>query len=453
MNSTVHNPFSGELVAELPFDTRTDIDRKLDEARVAQLAWARLDVQERVLHVARGMDYFRERSEEVARDVSLQMGKPITQARAELAGMLERSDHMLAIAADVLEPDIMPAEENLHRRIEHVPLGVVLNLAAWNYPLLIPVNVVVPALLAGNSVLLKHSARTPLCGLHFQRAFANLEPANLVTQLIVGHGATAEIVGDARVDQVAFTGSVDGGHAVQRAASDRFIDVGLELGGKDPAYVAADCDLDATVAGIVDGACYNAGQSCCAIERVYVHASIYDDFLARVQPHVAAYQLGDPLDETTTMGPLASASALAFLEQQVRGAVEGGARLLIGGATRDRIFFEPTLIADCPDASDLMRSESFGPIVACRSVVDDDHGLERMNDSDLGLTASVWTKDRERAEWFGARLQVGTVFQNRCDFLDPALAWTGVKDTGKGVTLSSYGLLQLTRRKSFNFRA
>lgn len=439
-------------MAQLPDDSLADIDRKLDAARAAQSAWAAVPVQERVSRVARGMDYFREHREEIARDVTLQMGKPITQARGELAAMLERADHMLAIAAEVLEPEVIPVENALHRRIEHVPLGVVLDLAAWNYPLLIPVNVVVPALLAGNSVLLKHSARTPLCGLHFQRAFADLEPPNLVTQLIVGHEETADIVRDARIAHVAFTGSVAGGHAIQHAASGRFIDVGLELGGKDPAFVAADCDLEATVAGIVDGACYNAGQSCCAVERVYVHASRYDEFLARAQPHLEAYQLGDPLDETTSMGPLAAASALEFLDGQVRGAVLQGARLLSGGAIRERVFFEPTLIADCPDGSDLMRTESFGPILACRSVADDDQALACMNDSDLGLTASVWTTDRQRAEWFGERLQVGTVFQNRCDFLDPALPWTGVKDTGKGVTLSRYGLLQLTRRKSLHFR-
>lgn len=439
-------------MVELPFDDDASIDRKLAAAHGAGASWREFSVPERTERVSRALGFFRSRAEVVARDVTLQMGKPLVQARSEVAGLLERAEHMISIAAESLAADELPERAGFHRRIEHVPLGVVLDLAAWNYPLLIPVNVVVPALLAGNTVLLKHSARTPLCGLHFERAFAELGTPGLVTNLVVGHDATARIVADERISHVAFTGSVAGGHAIQRAASGRFIDVGLELGGKDPAYVAPDCDLAATVAGVVDGACYNAGQSCCAVERVYVHESVHDEFLERAEPLIAAYRTGDPLDEGTTLGPLASASALPFLEGQVGEAVAAGARLVHGGKREDSRFFPATLVADCPDTTDLMRSESFGPILACRPVRDDAEALARMNDSLLGLTASVWTADRERAEWFGARLEAGTVFQNRCDYLDPALAWTGVKDTGKGVTLSRHGFLHLTRCKSIHFR-
>jgi acyl-CoA reductase-like NAD-dependent aldehyde dehydrogenase len=335
-----------------------------------------------------------------------------------------------------------------------VPLGVVLDIAAWNYPLLIPVNVVVPALLAGCVVLLKHSAKTPLCATHFARAFSKLSVRDAVTDLVLTHEDTAALVADERIDHVAFTGSVAGGREIHRAAATRFIDAGLELGGKDPAYVADDADLEHAAAGIVDGACYNAGQSCCAVERVYVHRSLYPQFVARAETLMREYRLGDPLDEKTTLGPLASAGALDVLERQVEDAVSRGARLVLGGkriAGRG-FFFPPTLLADCPQDAEITQEESFGPTLPVLAVSDDAEALKLMNDSRYGLTASVWTKSATRARWFADRLEAGTIYQNRCDYLDPALPWTGVKDSGKGSTLSRYGFLQLTRRKAINFR-
>jgi acyl-CoA reductase-like NAD-dependent aldehyde dehydrogenase len=315
--------------------------------------------------------------------------------------------------------------------------------------------VVVPALLAGNTVLLKHSPLTPLIGRHFEAAFGELDPPSLVTSLILTNEQASRLIGDSQINYVAFTGSVATGTKVYQQAAKRLIDVGLELGGKDPAYVAADADLDFAVENIVDGACYNAGQSCCAVERVYVHHTLYQAFLKRAKKILEQYRLGDPLDEKTTMGPLARREALPFLEGQVKEGVRRGARLLLGGKRLKGAkgnFFEPTLLADVPNDAKVMQEESFGPIVSVLSVKDDAEALARMNDSCYGLTASIWTADRMRAELFARELEAGTVFQNRCDYLDPCLPWTGARESGIGSTLSRYGFYHLTRRKGIHFR-
>ena len=448
----VRNPYSDELVAELERDEAGAQAQKVARAVSAQRGWGELGVAERVGSVRKALEYFRRHQEEVVADVTRQMGKPLAQSRGELAGMFERAEHMLAIAESSLAPQVLPEKAGFLRRIDREPWGVVLNIAAWNYPLFLPFNVVVPALLAGNTVLLKHSRRTPLCGVHFERAFADVLDLPVVQHLILDHASTAELIQHPAIAYVAFTGSVSGGLEVERAAGGRVLDLGLELGGKDPAYVAADVDLEATVAGIVDGACYNAGQSCCAVERVYVHQSRYDEFLERAQVLLGHYRMGDPLDPETTLGPLADRGAVSFLAGQVQDARKRGARLLCGGHSHQERFFEPTLLADCPNDAQVMQEESFGPLVPVQSVADDAQALERMNDSRFGLTASVWTQDPERAEWFARRLQAGTIYQNRCDFLDPALPWTGWRDSGLGSTLSPLGFHHLTRPKSIHFR-
>ena len=452
----VVNPYNQQVVCEIPLDDADQLAAKVSAARAAFERWGRLPLDERARRVQAGLQRFRERADDIAREVTLQMGKPIREARREVQTFFERAEHMLAIAPETLAPEVLPEKDGLHRRIEHAPLGLVLDIAAWNYPLLIPVNVVVPALLAGNAVLLKHSARTPLCGERFARAFADPDFPGLMASLDIDHDQTAALVADPRaVDYVAFTGSVAGGQAVYRQAARRVLDVGLELGGKDPAYVAADADLAFTVENVVDGACYNAGQSCCAVERVYVHRRVYDEFVDRARTALQGYRLGDPLDEGTTMGPLASRSALDTLERQVDDAVRRGARLLLGGArlpdTRGN-FFPPTLLADVPQEAEVMQEESFGPLLPVRAVGNDEEALRQMNDTRYGLTASVWTRDRARADRFAAELRAGTIYQNRCDYLDPALPWTGVGDSGKGSTLSPYGFYHLTRRRSVHFR-
>jgi acyl-CoA reductase-like NAD-dependent aldehyde dehydrogenase len=395
--------------------------------------------------------------EAIASDITAMMGKPLAQARNEVAGMALRARHMMSIAEPSLRDVMLPQKDGFDRRIVKDPVGTVLDLPAWNYPLLTAVNVVVPALLAGNAVVIKHSPRSPLSGEHFARAFAAAgAPEGLVQAVHCDHEATEAAVADPRVDHVVFTGSVFGGHRIQQAAAGHFLHVGLELGGNDPAYVAQDCDLDATVAGIVDGAIYNAGQSCCAVERVYVHRSLYEAFVAAAEPLVRAYIMGDPMDEKTTLGPVAQPSHVADLEAMVKDAEANGARIVAGGNPaqvdgRGR-FFQATLIRDVPPSARLMQSESFGPILPIAPVDSDEEALSRMNQSALGLTASVWTQDAGRAGRMARALEYGTVYMNRCDSVDPALPWGGVKDSGCGVSLGALGFDALTRPKALHFK-
>ncbi len=451
----VRSPYDGSVAGSVPLDAASDVDRKLAAAGAAFAAWREVPVPERRRIVEKGLSRFLDEAATTARDITRQMGKPITQARREVETFAERANWVLEAAETALATEVLPEQGGLHRRIEHVPLGVVLDIAAWNYPLLVPVNVILPALLAGNVVALKHSSRTPLTGEALARAFGGLEIPDLVVAMNVTRDAANRLIDDPRVAHVSFTGSVPGGRAVYRRAAERLIDVGLELGGKDPAYVAEDADLDAAVEGVVDGACYNAGQSCCGVERVYVHERIHDEFVDRAQRLLEAYRLGDPLDETTTMGPLAMREALAPLEAQVEEARGRGARVVVGGARVEEMpgsFFAPTLVVDVPNDAALMQEESFAPIVPVLSVADDDRALACMQETRFGLTASVWTRDRERAERLARHIDAGTVYQNRCDYVDPALAWSGVRESGVGATLSRHGFLGLTQTRSIHFR-
>ena len=451
----VINPYNQRLIGELPFDQGETIEKKIAGAQTAYKYWRSLPLEERTQRVKQGLKYFETHGEEIARDITLQMGKPVTQSRAEVKTFFHRAKVMLSIAKKTLAPEIVRAKPGFHLRIEHAPLGIVYDIAPWNYPLLTTVNIVVPALLSGNTVLLKPSPLTPLIGQHFENAFGKLDPPHLIRSLIVTNAQASRLIDDRRINYIAFTGSVATGRSVYRQAAKRLIDVGLELGGKDPAYVAEDADFDFAVENIIDGACYNAGQSCCAVERVYVHRALYHDFLDRAQSLLSQYRLGDPLDEKTTMGPLARREALPFLEDQTKEAVRRGAKLLLGGKRLNERgnFFPPTLLSNVSNDTKIMQEESFGPLVPVMPVANDEEALIRMNDSRYGLTASIWTRDRERAEQFARGLDAGTVFQNRCDYLDPALPWTGSRDSGIGSTLSRYGFYHLTKRKAIHFRA
>ena len=366
---------------------------------------------------------------------------------------------MMALAPDVLKSEVLPDKPGFRRLITKEPVGVVLTIAPWNYPILTTINSVAPAILSGNSVIIKHSARTPLCADHFVDAFLEAgAPEGLVTALHTGHDEVAQVIRHPSIGFVSFTGSVPGGGAVYRAvASERFIDATLELGGKDPGYVAEDANLDAAVDTLIDGAFFNNGQSCCGIERVYVHESKYDAFLEQAQTVLAGYRLGNPADASTTHGPLAQANACSFLQSQTDDAKARGARLLMGGsATVDAAgkgrFFQPTLLAECDHTMDIMTEESFGPVLGVAPVRSDEEAIALMNDSEYGLTASIFTGSEERAAEMAPRIETGTLFMNRCDYLDPLLPWTGVKNTGKGVSLSAHGFQGFNKLKGYHFK-
>jgi acyl-CoA reductase-like NAD-dependent aldehyde dehydrogenase len=454
---TIDNPFSGEPACTVQLADEAAVNGVLARAPDAARAWRTSTVGERIALCERAMEWMENGSEAIAADITRMMGKPIRQSRGEVKTTAARARYMMSIAEQALADVAVPAKTGFELRIAREPLGVVLDLPAWNYPLLTAINCVVPALLAGNALVLKHSPRTPLCGDHFAHAFAAAgAPANLVQAIHCDHPTSERMVGDVRIDHVVFTGSVFGGHRIMEAAAKRFMHPCLELGGNDPAYVAPDCDVANTVENVVDGAIYNAGQSCCAIERIYVHRALYGRFVEIAEELVRAYVMGNPMREETTLGPIAQPHHVPELEALVRDARAGGARVLVGGGPasvegRGR-FFEATLVADCRQTMQLFRQESFGPIVAVMPVESDEEAIAKMNDSRLGLTASVWTSDKERAERFARALEAGTVFMNRCDYLDPALPWSGWKDSGRGLSLSALGFEGLTRPKAVHFR-
>lgn len=452
------SPVDGRVYAERPAATDQAIADAIARAKTAQQAWARVPVAERAKVCAAAVDAMLAMKDEIVPELAWQMGRPIRYGAGELRGFEERARYMIGIAEKALAPIEPEPKDKFRRWIARVPLGLVLVVAPWNYPYLTAVNSVIPALMAGNAVILKHAAQTLLVGERFQMALdrAGL-PAGLFQTLMLTHGQTAKIISTRQVDQVNFTGSVAGGKAMEAAAAGTFIGLGLELGGKDPAYVRADADLAQAVENLVDGAFFNSGQSCCGIERVYVHAALYDKFVEGAVELTKTYVLGDPLQEATTLGPMVKADAATFVRGQIADAVKAGARALIDpkafAADRaDSPYMAPQIVVGVDHTMSLMTEESFGPVVGIMKVADDAEAIRLMNDSAYGLTASIWTADADAAAAIGDQVETGTVFMNRCDYLDPALAWTGVKDTGRGATLSPVGYETLTRPKSYHLR-
>jgi acyl-CoA reductase-like NAD-dependent aldehyde dehydrogenase len=455
---TTFSPVDGRIYAVRQSASYTDVCQACERAGWAQQDWKRQPVETRAKHLSAFVDAFVHQCDEIALELTWQMGRPIRYAPGEVRGFEERARHMIAIAPQALGDIDVGPKPAFKRFIRREPVGIVLVIAPWNYPYLTAVNAVVPALMAGNAVLLKHSHQTPLCAERMQAAAdaAGL-PGGLLQALHMSHETTSGLIMDGGVDHVAFTGSVDAGRDIEAAAAGTFIGVGLELGGKDPAYVRADADLDHAIENLVDGAFFNSGQSCCGIERIYVHASAYERFVEGAVALTRRYVLGDPTDPATTLGPMVRTAAAEFVRGQIADATREGARALIderefANSASGTPYLAPQILVDVDHTMRIMREETFGPAVGVMPVATDEEAIRLMNDSEFGLTAAIWTKDAEAAEAIGDRLATGTVFMNRCDYLDPALAWTGVKQSGRGVTLSVLGYEHLMRPKSFHLR-
>jgi len=455
MSWTLINPANETVYRTIEPTPESELASILERMRRAQQAWRDVPVERRVEICRPFLDAFRSMKEKVALEITRQMGKPIQQARREVDTMLDRAETMMRLAPGALADDVLPPKPGFRRFIRHEPLGIVLDIPAWNYPLLIAVNVVVPALLAGNAVLIKHARLTPLCGDAFVEAFRKTDlPPDLIASIHVTHDTVRRLIEARAVDFISFTGSVEGGRQVYQEASKQLLDMGLELGGKDPAFVCEDCDFQFTVENLVDGAFYNCGQSCCAVERIYVMRPLFQRFVDAYVAEVEKYVIGDPEDERTTLGPLAQRKAVEFMEFQVQDAVAKGARVLTGGKRLPGpgYYFQPTVLVNVDHSMSVMMEESFGPVIGIMPVDSEEEAIRLMNDSPYGLTASIWTQDPERGERLGHQVATGTLYVNRCDYLDPELAWVGIKDSGHGCTLSHLGYLYLTRPKSFHIR-
>jgi acyl-CoA reductase-like NAD-dependent aldehyde dehydrogenase len=452
------SPIDGSVYVERELATAAEIDRALNQARVAQQAWRQTSIAERARILTAFCDIFASQRDAIANELTWQMGRPIRYTPNEVNGTLERARYMIEIAPRALEDIDAGPKASFTRFVRREPLGVVLTVAAWNYPYLIAVNSVVPALMAGNAVVLKHSAQTPLCAERFASCMRQAGLPDGVFQVLhLSHEDTESVIRDPRVNFVAFTGSVAGGHLVQRAAAERFVGVGLELGGCDPVYVRHDANLAHAIESIVDGAYFNSGQSCCGLQRIYVHERIYDDFVAGFIDLTCKYVLGNPLDPATTLGPVIRTSAAAAIRKQIAASVYTGAQPAIResqfpASQPGTPYLAPQLLLNADHSMPVMKEEIFGPVAGLMKVSSDEQAIAFMNDTVFGLTAAIWTADEDAALKIGDRVETGTWFMNRCDYLDPALAWVGVKDSGRGCTLSIVGYEHLTRPKSFHLR-
>lgn len=451
-------PIDGSVYVERPLAGWSEVAAGLAKARKAQASWKQVALAERQKLLTKAVDAFVADRDAIAEEITRQIGRPLGQSPGEVRGFEERARYMIDIAASALADIDVGPKAGFTRFIRREPLGVVFVVAPWNFPYLTSVNAIVPALMAGNAVILKHSAQTPLCAERFAAAFkaAGL-PDGLFQFFHLSHDDTSKLIGSDGIDYVAFTGSVAGGHAVTKAASGRFIGLGLELGGNDPAYVRADANLEHAVENLVDGAYFNSGQSCCGIQRIYVHADLYNKFRDGFADLTRRYSLGNPLESGTNLGPVVRAKAADDIRGQIGQAVKAGARALVDASQfkTDKpgtAYLAPHAFEVSDNANPIMQEECFGPVAALMKVASDDEAIRLMNDNPFGLTAAIWTMDERAAISIGDRIDTGTWFMNRCDYLDPALAWVGVKESGRGCTLSRVGYESLTRPKSFHLR-
>jgi acyl-CoA reductase-like NAD-dependent aldehyde dehydrogenase len=460
MTNTVQliSPVDGRVFAERQYADIVQIEQALAAATSAQALWKRRPLSERAAFCSAAVDAMLAMKDDIVPELAWQMGRPVRYGAGELRGFEERARHMIAIAPQALAALEADPLAGSRRFVKREPMGTVLVVAPWNYPYLTAVNTIIPALMAGNSVILKHASQTLLVGERFAEAMrrANL-PEGLFQNVLLSHIHTGVVIGSGQVQQVNFTGSVAAGLEMQRSAVEDFLRVGLELGGKDPAYVRADANLEHAVENLVDGSFFNCGQSCCAVERIYVDRNLYPAFVERFAELTRQYVLGNPLDEATTLGPMVSPGAADFVRGQIADAQALGAKALIdphafAADVPGSAYLAPQVLVEVNHQMSVMRDESFGPVVGIMPVDSDEQAIALMNDSEFGLSASIWTRDLAAAERVGNEIDTGTLFMNRCDYLDPALAWTGVKNSGRGVTLSALGYEQLTRAKSFHLR-
>lgn len=459
MTETVRivSPVDGRVYAERKPATPAEIDAAVSKARYARLAWGEVTVTERAMIVGHFVDALLTMNDEIVPELAWQMGRPVRYG-GEKRGVEERARYMIGIAQEALAPVEKTGKEGFTRYITREPLGTVLVIAPWNYPYLTAVNSIVPGLMAGNAVILKHASQTLLAGERFAMAAAQAGlPDGLFQNLVLGHEDTETLIGSGVIDHIQFTGSVEGGRRIEKAAAGTFATLGLELGGKDPAYVRADADLGPTVENLVDGSFFNSGQSCCGVERIYVHDAVYGDFVERFVESAKGWTLGNPLDPETVVGPMARPQFADHVRAQTLEALRKGATAHLNAShdldEESSPYLAPEVLTNVNHQMAVMREESFGPVVGIMKVASDEEAITLMNDSPYGLTASIWTADIDAAARIGARVETGTVFANRCDYLDPALVWTGVKDTGKGGALSEIGYANLTQPKSYHLKA
>jgi len=458
MKIKIISPVDNTVFAERNTATKNEIETVLQKSKLAKENWKSKSVSQRAKLCHLAIDYIIENKDEIAHEITLQMGRPIKYATGELKGLEERARYMINIAENELKNKQLTDKKNYTRYIKKEPLGVVLTIAPWNYPYLTAVNSIVPALMAGNCVVLKHSAQTLLCAEQFFNAFKKAGLEDGVFQVLhLDHQQTIELAKHELINFISFTGSVAGGKTIENSVAGLFKGVGLELGGKDPAYVRSDADINSAVKNLVDGAFFNSGQSCCGVERIYLHEFIYDDFVKKFIALVSEFILGNPTDLNTTLGPMVNSKLADNIRQQIAQACEQGATACIdesqfSKSKKGTAYLAPQVLINVNHDMSVMKDESFGPVVGLMKVNGDEEAIQLMNDSEFGLTASVWTGDEKAALNMADKLQTGTVFMNQCDYLDPELAWVGIKCSGRGCSLSSFGYQQLTRPKSVNFK-
>jgi len=452
------SPIDNSVFVERPYATLSEIENALHLSDQTKLKWKNTSLSERKELVSKFVEDFLSNHTEIEEELCRQMGRPLSQCAGEMRGFEERAKYMIDNADKALQKVISKNDSEFDNFIEKDPLGTIFVIAPWNYPYNTSVNSIVPSLLAGNCVILKHSSQTPLCAEQLLKASEKAGlPKNIFQILHLDHSSTSKVIADSRIDHVLFTGSVSGGIEVKKAIGTRFIGAGLELGGKDPAYVRSDCNFDHAVENLVDGSYYNSGQSCCGIERIYVDEKIFDNFVDAFKAQTEKYILDNPLDNSTNLGPVVKLSAANNIRDQVSKALNNGAKNIIDESkfkidNSDNCYVSPSALINVDHSMEFMMEETFGPTVGIMKVKNEDEAEQLMNDSPYGLTASIWTSDKNFATLFGNKIQTGTFFMNRCDYLDPGLAWTGVKDTGMGVTLSVLGFDHLTRAKSYHLR-